>query len=730
MANDNQWSRVNRNQNLYDNHPATEPPTIPPHHGKGGGTGGSKPPKKRKSWRRILLTVFLWLLTLGFIGALAGAAVFFTYANEAPNITESNLASENSSAIYDDQGNPIWKLSTVQRDYANSNEIPKTLKEAVVSIEDRRFYKHGGVDPIRIAGAALANLRGSALGMQGGSTLTQQLVKLSVFSTSTADQTLKRKAQEAWLAMRVEKNFSKDEILTFYMNKVYMGHGISGMKTAAEYFYGKPLTELSLPQLALLAGMPQSPTNYDPYLKDTTAAKTRRDTVLDAMVKYGAISQKQADDAKKVPISDGLQDITAKTQMANAGRKTVDGYVQSALAEAKALGYDTSKPGLKIYTNLDSDLQQKMYDLANGNSIAFPSKNTQIGATMTDPNNGHIVAQIGGRNQDILFGTNHATLTGRSSGSSIKPLLDYGPAIEYLNWPTYRTVEDKKYKYPGTNIDVTDWDGKYMGNITMRTALTQSRNIPAVHALEEVGGENASKFMSAMGIQLNKIPGGQDAIGMALSTVQEAGAFGAIANGGTYYKPTYISKVVTADGTTHNYSVSGKRAMKPSTAFMLTDMMKGVIKPNATAADAMISGLHQAGKSGLVGFGDGEQMPDRAIKDAWFTGFTRSYVLSVWTGYDDNSQGYIPWAYQDLPAQYYQKVMSYAMQNKPNSDWKMPDTVTPKINGNIVEYEVKNAKWSNGGLPTVTSASQSGETPSEAGIPAGAASVGSSNSNN
>jgi len=157
MANDNQWSRVNRNQNLYDNHPATEPPTIPPHHGKGGGTGGSKPPKKRKSWRRILLTVFLWLLTLGFIGALAGAAVFFTYANEAPNITESNLASENSSAIYDDQGNPIWKLSTVQRDYANSNEIPKTLKEAVVSIEDRRFYKHGGVDPIRIAGAALAN---------------------------------------------------------------------------------------------------------------------------------------------------------------------------------------------------------------------------------------------------------------------------------------------------------------------------------------------------------------------------------------------------------------------------------------------------------------------------------------------------------------------------------------------------------------------------------------------
>lgn len=727
MAKDNQWSRVNRNQNLYDNHPATEPPTLPP---KNGGSGGPKKPQKRKSWRRILLTIFLWLLTLGFIGTLAGAAVFFTYANEAPNITESDLASENSSAIYDNQGNPIWKLSTVQRDYANSNEIPKTLKQAVVSIEDRRFYKHGGVDPIRIAGAALANLKGSSLGMQGGSTLTQQLVKLSVFSTSTADQTLKRKAQEAWLALRVEKNFSKDEILTFYMNKVYMGHGVSGMKTAAEYFYGKPLTALSLPQLALLAGMPQSPTNYDPYLKDTTAAKDRRDTVLEAMVKYGAVTQKEANDAMKVPVSDGLQDITSKTQMANAGRKTVNGYVKSVIAEAGALGYDTSKPGLKIYTNLDSDLQQKMYDLANGNTVAFPSQNTQIGATMTDPNNGHVVAQIGGRNEQILFGNNHATLSGRSSGSSIKPLLDYGPAIEYLNWPTYRTVEDKKYKYPGMSNEVTDWDGKFMGDITMRTALTQSRNVPAVHALEAVGGENASKFMSGMGIQLNKIPGGQDAIGMSLSTVQEAGAFGAIANGGTFYKPTYISKVVTADGTTHNYSVSGKRAMKTSTAFLLTDMMKGVIKPNATAADAIIPGLHQAGKSGLVGFGDGEQMPDRAIKDAWFTGFTKSYTLSVWTGYDDNSLGYIPWTSQDLPAQYYQKVMSYAMQNKPNTDWKMPDTVTPKINGNIVEYEVKDAKWSNGGLPTVTSVSQSGESPSEAGIPAGAASVGSTSGNN
>lgn len=723
MSNENKWSRVNRNQNMYDNHPATEPPVTKK---QNYNSGGPKKPRKKRRW---FLTIILWLFLLAVIAGLSGFAVFITYANDAPNITESNLASEPSSAIYDSQEKSIWKLSTVERDYANSNEIPKQLKQAVVATEDRRFYKHNGVDPIRIAGAALANVRGSSLGMQGGSTLTQQLVKLSVFSTSTADQTIKRKAQEAWLAMRVEKNFSKNEILTFYMNKVYMGHGVSGMKTASEYFYGKPLTQLSLGQIALLAGMPQSPTYYDPYLKDPSRARERRNTVLSAMVKYGAITQNQADAAIKTPVTDGLQDLTAKINLANNGRRVADAYVQSTLAEAKALGYDTTKSGLKIYTNMDSNMQQYMYDTANGNTVAFPSADAQIGATMTDPTNGKVVAQIGGRNTDVLQATNHAKLTGRSAGSSIKPLLDYGPAIEYLNWPTYRTVEDKKFRYPGTNTDVYSWDRRDMGNMTMRSALTQSRNAPAARTLEDVGGTNAAKFVNGLGIPTSSVPGGQDAIGIPASTEEEAGAFGAIANGGTYYKPTYITKIVTADGTTHNYNVTGKRAMKSSTAFMLTDMLKGTIKPNATANDAAIPGLHQAGKSGLVAYGDNENMPSRAIKDSWFTGFTQSYTLSVWTGYDWPHDNYIPWEYQDLPAQYYQRVMSYAMQNKPNTDWTAPDTVVPKVRGNIVEYEVRGQKWSNGGLPLVNSIPQSGETPAEAGI-SGSAAVGATSGNN
>ncbi|WP_273706546.1 transglycosylase domain-containing protein [Leuconostoc mesenteroides] len=730
MANDkaNQWSRVNRNHKMYDQYLAQEPPRPPKPNGPKG--SGPRKPRKTKKKRRWILAIFLWLFTLGLIAGLAGTALFFTYANDAPNITESDLASENSTQLLDSKGNVFWSMATQDRDYANSNEIPKQLKQAVVSIEDRRFYKHHGVDPIRIAGAAISNIKGSSLGMQGGSTLTQQLVKLSVFSTSTSDQTFKRKAQEAWLALRVEKNFTKNQILTFYMNKVYMGHGVYGMKTASEYFYGKALTDLSLPQLALLAGMPQSPTYYDPYLKDITAAKERRDTVLKAMVTYGAITSKQAIEAMKVPVSDGLQDLNAKTEAANSTRQVADGYASSVITEAKKLGYDTTKAGLKIYTNMDSNLQQSLYDNANDGSVTFSSDDLQIGATMTDPNNGHVIAQIGGRNVNTLQALNRATSKNRSSGSSIKPLLDYGPAIEYLNWPTYRTVEDKKYKYNGTNISVYNWDKKYMGNITMRTALTQSRNIPAIRTLEEVGGSNAEKFVNGLGITTNSTPGGSMAIGIDVSTEQEAAAFGAVANGGVYYKPTYISKIVTADGTTHSYTSSGTRAMKTSTAFMLTDMMKGVIKPNATAADAAIYGLYQAGKSGLVAYADDAGMPDKAISDAWFTGYTKSYTLSVWTGFDVPSKNYIPWTEQDLPAQYYAKVMAYAMQNKSNTDWTAPETVTAKVKGNIVEYEVKDASWSNGGLPSVNSIAKSGETPSEAGISANSASTGSTTGNN
>lgn len=667
--------------------------------------------KKRSAWRIVGLIVG-WLATLGVIAGLAGAALFFQYAKDAPNLTESDLMTYSSNTFVDSKGQVFAQTSTVKREYAQTKEIPKLLKNAVVSIEDRRFYKHNGVDPIRIAGALVANIEGSSLGLQGGSTLTQQLVKLSKFSTSTSDQTIKRKAQEAWLAMRVEKNFSKDQILTFYMNKVAMGHGLYGMKTASEYFYNKDLDQLTLAQTALIAGIPQSPSRYDPY-NYPEYAKYRRDQVLDAMAINKVITQAQADQAKKVSIKDGLANIEAKQEAATAQDVMMDSYTQSVKKEVAKLGYDLDKDHITVYTSLDRNLQQKLYDTVNNGSVAFPDDELQVGATMVDPNTGRVVAQIGQRKRSAIAGTNHADLNRRSSGSSIKPLIDYAPAIEYLNWPTYRTVVDKAYNYPGLNKPVTDWDSKYMGNITMRKALAQSRNIPAVHTLEDVGGDKAAEFLKNLGIENIKqnpktgedevqTPGGQDAIGIDVSTIQEAAAFAAFANGGTYYQPTYVTKIVTADGITRNYGVTGKRAMKTSTAFMMTDMMKDVIQTNATAPEAIIPGLHQAGKSGLVGYSADSGMPDRAISDAWFTGYTKKYSLSVWTGYDIPGQNYIDWDDQGLPEEVYKEVMQYAMANQPNDDWTAPDTVTSVVKGGKTEYLVKDASWSNGGLPERT----------------------------
>ena len=259
--------------------------------------------------KKIILSI-VGVVVLLFV---AGAALFFYYASSAPKISQSELASQNGTTIYDSQNRVISRLGLQKREYAKDSQVPATLKHAVVSIEDRRFYKHHGVDPIRIVGAATANIFGRSDGMQGGSTLTQQLVKLSVFSTAASDRTFKRKAQEAWLAINVERHFSKNQILDFYINKVYMGNGVYGMQTAAQYYYGKDLNQLSLSQLALLAGMPQSPTYYNPLSTNTQAATRRRNEVLNAMARSKYITQAQADKAAQESITADLDSSHGNT---------------------------------------------------------------------------------------------------------------------------------------------------------------------------------------------------------------------------------------------------------------------------------------------------------------------------------------------------------------------------------------------------------------------------------
>lgn len=624
-------------------------------------------------WRKVIK----WLFLVVFLLLLSGVGIFAYYAKDAPNISQSQLESGGSSGIYSTQGKFILSLGSEKRIYVKDSSNLQLLKDAIVSVEDKRFYRDKlGIDPIRIVSSMLLNAKSNSISA-GGSTITQQLVKLTVFSTDVSQRTFKRKAQEAWLAMRIQREYTHDEILEFYINKVYMNYGNYGIGTAANYYYGKKIGELDLAQTALLAGMPNRPTSYNPYVYPNYA-KYRRDIVLKAMLDNKKITQAQYNKARHESIKKGLIYHNQRNQ--SNLRKIDDPYIKEAIAEVKSKGFDPYRDNLKITVNIDQKAQNKLYQLANSGEIPFTDDKMQIGASIVDPSNGHVVAIIGGRKlpSSVQLGLDRAVQTSRSTGSSIKPVLDYAPAIEYLNWSTAKMVDDSKYFYPGTNIQLYDWDNKYDGMMTMRHAIEQSRNVPAVKTLKDVGVLRASKFADRMGINVPPNSGLSVAIGAQASSLQMAGAFSTFASMGIYHKPQFVSKIETPDGLTRNYDSAGIRVMSKSTAYMITDMLKGVIT-HGSGTNAKIEGLHHAGKTGSVKYSEEDlaRYPNYAAtpKDSWFVGYTQRYSIGVWTGYDNLQDGTISGIGQQSAQLFYKGMMSYLMQNKENEDWQKPNSV-------------------------------------------------------
>ncbi len=641
---------------------------------------------------KIIKCIFAWSFTLIMLGVISGVGLFAYYAKDAPIVTQTKLQSEGSSALYTSDGKLLLTLGAERRNYLHSDKIPQRMKDAVISVEDKRFYKEPlGLDPIRIAGSLLANIKGHDISA-GGSGITQQLIKLSVFSTDTSQRTLRRKAQEAWLAMQISRQYSKEQILEFYINKVYMGYNTFGLGTAASYYFGKSPSKLDLAQTALLAGMLNSPIKFDPYLYPQNA-QYRRDIVLYAMLKNNKITNQEYQQAIKEPVQTGLRPRHSNNDHSER-RKIDDPYIKEVVNEAQEKGFDPYNSNLKITVNIDQKAQNELYELANSNKIPFTNDKMQVGATVVDPANGHVVAIVGGRHlPNLALGYNRAVQTGRSTGSSIKPILDYAPAIEYKNWSTAQILSDTPYIYSGTNIQLFDWDNRYLGPVTMRYALEQSRNVPAVRTLEDVGFNKGIKFAKKMGINIEKKQGLSAAIGANASSLQMAGAYGALANDGVYHKPQFISKIETPDGIVRNYDTSGERVMKSSTAYMITDMLKGVIT-RGSGMQAKIKDLHQAGKTGTVKYSDAEinKYPsyNGTPKDSWFVGYTPKYSIAVWTGYDNLSEGKISGQGENAAQLLYKNMMTYLMKNKGNPDWHKPDTVVSQkyLSGTAVTNEL------------------------------------------
>ena len=632
---------------------------------------------------RIAKYVSIGFLTIVIAAIVLGGGLFLYYVSKAPALSESKLVATTSSKIYDNNNELIADLGAERRVNTQASEIPTDLVKAIVSIEDHRFFDHRGVDTIRIMGAALRNLQGQG-GLQGASTLTQQLIKLTYFSTSTADQTISRKAQEAWLAVQLEQKATKQEILTYYINKVYMSNGNYGMQTAAQNYYGKDLKDLSLPQLALLAGMPQAPNQYDPY-SHPEAALERRNLVLSEMKDQNYISAEQYEKAINTPITDGLQSLKS----ANSYPAYMDNYLKEVIDQVEQeTGYNLLTTGMEVYTNVDKNVQQRLWDVYNTDEyVAYPDDELQVASTIVDVTNGKVLAQLGARHQssNVSFGINQAVETNRDWGSTMKPITDYAPALEYGVYDsTASIVHDVPYNYPGTDIPVYNWDHGYFGNITIQYALQQSRNVTAVETLNKVGLDRAKTFLNGLGIDYPSIhyanaissntPESNKKYGA--SSEKMATAYAAFANGGIYHKPMYINKIVFSDGSEKEFSDAGTRAMKETTAYMMTEMMKTVLA-YGTGRGAYLPWLPQAGKTGTSNYTDDEI--EKYIKntgyvapDEMFVGYTRKYAMAVWTGYSNRLTPIIGDGFL-VAGRVYRSMMAYLSEDNRPGDWTMPE---------------------------------------------------------
>lgn len=674
------------------------------------------------------------LLALALVGIVAAAVLVGSYILSAPKLTEEDLTATVSSKIYDMDGQLIADLGTEKRSNATTEEIPTDLANAIVAIEDQRFYNHRGIDVIRIAGSFLNNLAGGNL--QGGSTLDQQFIKLTYFSTSAEDQNLKRKVQEAWLSLQLEQTKTKQEILTYYVNKVYMSNRTYGMKTASETFYGKELKELSLAQLALLAGMPQAPNQYDPY-SHPEDAKNRRDLVLSEMLAEKYIDNSQYEQAILTPVTDGLLPLSNDA----AYPAYMDNYLKQVVEEVeKNTGYNLLTTGMDIYTNVDSAAQQQLWNIYNTDMyVSYPDELLQVASTIIDVSNGKVVAQLGAQNQpsNVSFGINQAVETNRDFGSTMKPITDYAPAFENgVYSSTADIIVDEPYNYPGTSTPVNNWDKKYFGSLTVKSAIQYSRNVTAVKALEATGLENSLKFLNSVGINYPEIHYSNAISSNTSDTSREYGAssekmaaaYAAFANGGTYYAPQYVNKIVFSDGTVKEFPQTGTRVMSEETAYLMTDMMKSVMEVGY-GLNASVAGVPMAGKTGTSNYTDTEMesiiaaIPEAAyntmvVPDENFVGYSSQYAMAVWTGYTNRLTPILDNSMR-IASDVYHNMMTFIHSDYTATDWEVPSGVV-NFGGNYYlrdSSSLKNAyinyynSLSQSSSSSSTSSSSSSSTP-------------------
>ncbi len=614
----------------------------------------AKKVKKAGPLRRIRLFIALCLVVFAGLGF---GYIFAAY--QSLPAVGNNMRPAVSSQVFDSHGRLITTLHSDQnRLPIDINKVPQNLQNAFIAAEDNRFYEHIGIDPIGIFRAIFANLTNRGIA-QGGSTITQQLAKNAFLSQ---EQTLKRKIQEAMLALEIEHKYSKKEILEMYMNQIYFGQGAYGIQTAAKTYFNKDVNELTLTQCAILAGLPKSPNYYSPF-NNLNEAKKRKNVVLDQMVKYGYVSAAEAEDAKNQDL--GLSK-SHQSKEADEYASFID-YVSQQVA--KKYGDDALyKEGLKIYTTMDVDKQhaavRAMRNLPNNYTDENGLTPPQAAIVSIDPKTGHILAMVGGRGQDSF---NRASMAVRQPGSAFKPFV-YLTALQHDMTPD-TTMDDQPVTYGGWSPK--NAGGSYSGTMTLSDALAHSVNTIAVQLADKVGTKNIIANAKKMGI--TTLDAKDDNLAMALggltkgvTPLEMASAYGTFANKGVHVKPTAIVKIldrngnVLEDASTLEKEETKTRVMSEREAYEMTTMLEGVID-HGTGRGAAI-GRPAAGKTGTT--------DDN--KDAWFVGYTPDIVTAVWIGDDTGSHSLGEVYGGTIPAEIWKDYMSSATSDESGGDFSAP----------------------------------------------------------
>ena len=661
---------------------------------------------KKKKWVKILVNCLAILFLLGAIAGVGVVAWFLNYiVDHAPDFNEDALTMTQTTKIYDAKGVEIAELGTQKREIIKYDQLNEVLVDSLIATEDSRFFQHNGFDAPRFLVASVKQAVGKS-DAGGASTLTMQVAKNS-YNAENANVTkgfngIVRKFTDIYMAVfKIEQNYSKQEIIEFYLNNHFLGNNAYGIEQAALTYFNKHAKELNLAEASLLIGMFQAPGAYDPF-KNPEAAEARRSTVLKYMENHGYITREEREIANAIPVKKMLNNQKTSQKYWS--------YINTVVEEAqKKYGANPHTTSMLIYTNMNSDFQQAVDDLMSGKSYKWDNPEVQAGIAVVEAKTGKVTAIGAGRNQEGVYSpTNYATQTKRQIGSTAKPIFDYAPGIEYENWSTFKLFDDSRYHY-SSGQEMRNSDRGYMGVITLRTALAQSRNVTALKAFQQVNDELKRNFALSLGIIPEICPSGYDynverkecvnirnssdtkgvlslheahSVGAFTGSnpLDMAGAYAAFANGGYYTKPYTISKIKFRDsGEVIEHEEENVQVMSSATAFMITDCLKTAVTSGLSGA-GKVSGVNVAAKTGTTNYTAQIRyqyhLGDDALNDAWIIGYDPDTVISLWYGYDPISSKY--WSNTEAALRNRKNIFNQlgrAIFKKNGQDFKVPNTV-------------------------------------------------------